>query len=140
MRFQLTAQVDPETAFARVADFAELEVWDPFVKRSVLEAGEAMAVGAVYRLESLGGVTLRYRIVEVARPHVIVYQGGTDRVVSTDSIEVSAATGGSRVTVTSELSFEGRMRPLAPLISTLVWLGGRYGAFPALEKHLAASG
>ncbi len=140
MRFELVTSVDPGTAFARVADFGKLEHWDPFVRVSRLEQGEPMTPGAVYRLSSLGGLTLRYHIVDVESPRIIVYQGGTDRVRSTDTIEVAPTNEGSRVTVGSELSFSGRMRLLGPVVRALVWLGGRFVSLPALRRHLADSG
>lgn len=139
MRFQLTSPVDPETAFARVADFAELESWDPFVRRSVLESGEPMTIGAVYRLESPVRLTLRYRIADIGSPHFVTYEGGTSRVHSTDRILVDPLHEGCRVTVTSEMRFNGRMKAVSPLIRTLVWLGGRFLSFPALRRHLAAT-
>ncbi len=138
MRFELDTALDRETAFSRVADFANLETWDPFVKRSHCETGDPMTSGSLYRLESPGGLTLRYRILEIDRPHFVVYGGGTARVRSTDRIEVSPTARGSRVSITSQLEFSGRMRPFAPLVRALVWLGGRFGSFPALRRHLVA--
>lgn len=140
MRFELTSSSDPESAFARVADFAELEVWDPFVKRSVLESGEAMTVGAVYRLQPPVGPILRYRIVDIEAPQFVTYEGGTSRVHSRDRIQVVPFERGSRVMVTSEIRFEGRMKAVSPFIRTLVWLGGRFISFPALRRHLTATG
>lgn len=140
MRFQLVTTADPETAFARVSDFAELETWDPFVRRSILESGEALKVGGLYRLESPVGLTLRYRVVDLEVPRFVIYQGGTDRVRTTDTIEVAAVSEGSKVTVSSEMRFEGRMKLFAPLIRTLVWLGGRFVSLPALRRHLAGNG
>lgn len=137
MRLELVTAVDPYIAFASVADFANLDLWDPFVRKSQLVVGEPMTIGAVYRLESPSGLTLHYRVMEIERPNHVVYQGGTDRVTSTDTIEVTRIESGTRVTVTSDLEFTGRMKPLAPIIRALVWAGGRLGSFPALRRHLA---
>lgn len=137
VRFQVETDVPAETVFTEIADFAGIESWDPIVSRSSLMGGDPLHVGAVYALIAPGGLTLSYRIVDVDRPRYIVYHGGTRRVRSTDTIEISALASGSSVTVTSDIRFEGRMRLMAPLVLALVWLGGRLFSAPAMRRHLA---
>lgn len=122
--------------FSKVADFARLEEWDPFVRSSGLVDGVWMEPGSMYELKSLGGLTLRYRLIEVDRPNRVVYDGGTRRVRSTDAIEVAMTEEGSSVRVVSELRFAGAMVLLFPLIKALVWLGGRYLSLPAMRRYV----
>jgi len=140
MRFSVEANTSPSTLFAVVADFANLDAWDPFVRASWLEHGGSLAVGAVYALRSVGGMTLRYRVAEADPPRRVVFRGGSKRVTSTDTIEVDATGTGSRVTVTSTLVYTGWARLAAPLIWGFIWLGGRFGSLPALRKHLSTLG
>lgn len=135
MRFHVETRASPEVVFAEIADFANLENWDPFVRRSWLERGDPLDEGAVYVLETPGGLCLEYRVIDVQTPRYVVYQGGTDRVRSTDTIEVSATGNGSRITVTSKLRFRGWMWLMRPLIVGLVWLGGRLLSIPAMRRH-----
>lgn len=137
MRFSIESPVDPALAFDEIADFGDVQRWDPFVRSSRLIRGAPLEVGAVYVLKSFGGLELRYRVVDVDVPRFVVYQGGTDRVRSTDTIEVSGTDPGSRITVDSVLRFEGRMRLLASLIRALVWLGGRLASVPGMRKRLS---
>ncbi len=136
MKFHAETHVSANDAFAEIADFGNLETWDPFVRQSSLVDGSPMETGAVYSLVASAGIRLSYQIVEVDRPHRVVYQGGTKRVRSTDSIEVTATPSGSSITVRSELRFEGRMRPAAPLIRALIWFGARFLTEPAMRKRL----
>lgn len=141
MRFQVETTAPPEVVFGEIADFANLESWDPFVRRSWLEGGEPLEEGALYVMKAPGGLRLEYRIIDIEPPRYVVYQGGTEHVRSTDTIEVTGTTaGGSRITVTSELRFLGWMRLIGPLISALVWLGGRLFSLRALRRRLRSLG
>ena len=136
MRFQLETVASPEAVFAVIADFANLENWDPFVRRSWCDGGEPLTEGAVYVMEAPGGLRLEYRIIDIEQPRYVVYQGGTERVTSTDTIEVAATDRGARVTVTSELRFRGWTKLMSPLIAAMVWLGGRLLSVPAMRRHM----
>jgi hypothetical protein len=138
MRFQAETTARPEFAFLEIADFANLEAWDPFVRRSWLEDGASLQEGAKYVIEVPGGMRLDYRIVDVEEPRFAVYQGGTHRVRSTDTIEVAGTDSGSCITVTSELRFRGWIRLIGPLVTVLVWLGGRYVSSRAMRRHLSS--
>lgn len=140
MRFEVDAAACSELVFDEIADFANLENWDPFVRRSWCDSGEPLEEGAAYVLEAPGGLTLRYRIIDIERPKFVVYQGGTERVRSTDAIEVIPTDAGSRITVTSELRFRGWIRLVSPLITVLVWLGGRYISVPGMRRHSSSLG
>ena len=140
MKFQVETEVSPRVVFAEVADFAKLENWDPFVRRSWLERGEPLHEGAVYVLEAPGRLRLEYRIVDVDEPRYVVYQGGTRRVRSTDTIEVAVTPNGSLITVTSDLRFLGWTRLMSPLIIAMVWVGGRLLSVPSMRRHLRSLG
>ena len=138
MRFHVETRALPEIVFDEIADFANLERWDRFVRRSWLERGDRLDEGAVYVLEAPGRLRLEYRIIDVERPGYVVYQGGTARVRSTDTIEVAATDHGSRIIVTRDLRFLGWMRLMSPLVAALVWLGGRLVSVPGMRRHLSS--
>lgn len=138
MQFRIETTAAPDVVFGAVADFANLEDWDPFVRRSWCEVGEPLMEGAVYVLVSPGGLRLEYRIIDIGQPRYIVYQGGTERVRSTDTIEVVGTNRGSLIAVSSELRFRGWMRLMGPLITGVVWLGGRFLSVPAMRRHLSS--
>ncbi len=136
MRFQVETTVSPDVVFDEIADFANLENWDPFVRRSWLARGDPLHEGAVYVLEAPGGLSLEYRIIDVQRHRYVVYQGGTKRVRSVDAIEIAATDGGSHISVTSDLRFRGWIRLMSPLIAAMVWLGGRLVSVPGMRRRL----
>lgn len=136
MRFELETSVGQGAVFDEVADFEVIERWDPFVRRSTLLSGDAMAEGATYALESPGGFTLEYRMIDVDRPRFAVYQGGTERVRSTDTVAVEETSRGSRVSVTSDLRFIGWAKLIAPFVMLFIWVGGRFVSLPAMRRHL----
>ncbi len=140
MRFQVETTAPPDVVFDEIADFANLEDWDPFVRRSWLERGDALHEGAVYVLEAPGGLRLEYRIIDIQLPRYVVYQGGTKRVRSIDTIEVRASRSGSLIMVTSELRFRGWARFMSLLITGVIWLGGRLLSLPAMRRHLCREG
>lgn len=136
MRFTLTTAAGAETVFDEVADFGIIDRWDPFVRRSDLTEGERMEEGAVYSLDTVIGLSLRYRIAKVERPRLVVYQGGTNRARSTDTIEVDETAAGARISVSSEIRFSGWMTLVGPVIYFLVWAGGRFVSLPSMRRHL----
>lgn len=136
MHFIVQAPVPPQVAFDAVADFKRLAEWDPFVRRVEVE-GPPLVVGSTYVLHSLGGMTLRYEIVELESPHRIVYAGGTRRGHSIDTIAVSPAAAGSEIVVSSALKFSGWVRAIGPVVRVAVWAGGRFVSLPAMRRHLA---
>jgi len=140
MRFKVETPAAADVAFAEIADFANLEKWDPFVRRSWLDRGDPLDEGAVYVLEATVGLRLEYRIIDIEQPIYVVYQGGTERVRSTDTIEVEEHPDGSLITISSELRFDGPIKILGPLINVLVWLGGRLLSVPAMRRHLRREG
>lgn len=140
MRFQVETTASLQVVFGEIADFANLENWDPLVRGSWCEGGEPLDEGAVYVLEAPGGLRLEYRIIDIEPPRYVVYQGGTERVRSTDTIEVTAIEHGSRITINSELRFEGPTSLLGPLITLMVWLGGRFLSVPGMRRHLNSLG
>lgn len=133
MRFEISSEVEPAVAFQRVADFGRLAEWDPAVA-SVLSDGP-LAVGTRLTLKSsrgLGGLVLRYQVMELEIPSHVVYRGGTRRVTTVDSIGVEPG----KVTVESRMQFSGWSRLIAPLVRLGVWLGGRYLSVPAMRRRL----
>ncbi len=136
MRFVVRAQAAPEDVFDRVADFARLADWDPFVRHVEVDGGQ-LAVGTSYVLHSLAGMALRYRVVQLDRPRCVVYTGGGRRWQGTDTITLSGSATTVEINVTSELAFSGWVQVVGPVIRSLVWLGARLVSIPAMRRHLA---
>ena len=137
MQLSVHLAASPEAVFAAIGDFGALADWDPFVSSAQLEVGDGLALGSRYALRSPVGLTVRYEVIELEAPHRVTYRGGTKRVTTTDTIVVAAAENGSNLTVTSALVFSGWARFVAPIITAVVQLGGRFVSFPALRRHLA---
>ena len=137
MHFATTAQCTVEQAFAAAGDLAAVAAWDPFTRRGAVEVGEPLVLGSQYRLDTLGGLTMRYTLMEVDVPRLALYRGGTKRVTSTDRVEVTPTEEGCAVTITSHLRFTGWTLLISPLVRGLVWLGARFISLPALRRHLA---
>lgn len=136
MRFTVTTAAPPTAAFEAVADFGRLAEWDPFV-RSVDIDGPPLEIGTVYTLTSPGGLTLRYRIIQIEPGTRVVYGGGATRGGSTDTITVTPDGRGSTVEIVSVLHFSGWVRLIGPVIRLLVWAGGRWISLPAMRRRLA---
>lgn len=139
MRFEIETPLDPAAAFAEVADFGRLDDWDPAVVRSRLVQGTSLTRGAVYRLEApgwMGGVVLTYQLLEIDPPRSVTYQGGTERVTSTDTITVTPWGTGSRVAIETTIKATGRRWVIAIVTGAVRVVGGLLSR-PALRRHLA---
>lgn len=110
--------------FDYLSDFTSTTEWDPGTVRTELISGDG-GVGTRYRNTSkfMGRETvLDYEVTEHSAPHRIVLRGENDSVVSTDTIEVEPAGGGSRVTYQAHFDFKGVMGKAEPVLKLLLWL------------------
>lgn len=140
MRFKTIVMGERGRVFSAVADFGRLEAWDPFVDRSELVAGTAMEPGATYRLTSIMGLTLDYELVALAPAQRVTYRGGTRRVSSLDTIEVSPLGSATKIEIETHLEFQGWTVVIAPFVLLGVWLGSRVRTLPALRRYVARLG
>lgn len=109
----------PAESFAKVADLANFEKWDPGVSESVQVQGDGPAVGAAYDVTvksfTGGSMVLTYVITEFTPGERVVALAETSNLRSYDIISVvpsdAAGEGGSALTYDAELELKGIFRP-----------------------------
>ena len=102
-----------EEAFAYTADFSNVADWDPGVVSVEALDGGPPAVGARYDLVVAFGrseVPMRYEITELDAPGRVVLVGEGKGLTAIDTIEFTAADGGTRIDYTAELEFRNFIR------------------------------
>ncbi len=107
-----------EEVFDYVADFDNIENWDPGVVSSTRQ-GDSVGRGTIFDLEvRFGSGTARmvYEITEFERPSKVVLVGTGDRVVAIDEITFANDQGKTRIDYTADLKFRGVFALVAPLI------------------------
>jgi carbon monoxide dehydrogenase subunit G len=117
----IDTNLDPEAAFAFVADFANAPAWDPGTATAERIDDGPVGVGARYRL----GVRMRdrvvpmeYRIVVHEAPRRVVLEGVGSGVRARDDITFApgGAAGGTRVDYVAEIHLTDWKRFLEPLL------------------------
>lgn len=106
----------PEDAFLFMADFRNVESWDPGVSRVVQVAGEGPGREATYDVEVSGRV-LRYEVREYVPSTRVVFAAETPRVWIRDVIEVSSTSPGSAVLYDATVELKGFWAVANPLLS-----------------------
>ncbi|MCU0274493.1 MAG: SRPBCC family protein [Acidimicrobiales bacterium] len=102
--------LDPEEAFAYMADLRNLAIWDPGVRRVVQVVGEGPGPDAVFEVTVAGvgrDLTLRYETVEYDAPGWFVVRAVTSQLQSEDRVSVAPVPGGCVVTYDAELRLRG---------------------------------
>ena len=115
------SQRSAEETFDYLADFANAAEWDPGVAAAErLDAGP-VALGSVFRLQVRVGpriTPLDYRIVSFERPNRVVLLGDNGTIRSEDTITVVPGSGGGSVlTYSADLTLNGGLSRLDPLLS-----------------------
>jgi Polyketide cyclase / dehydrase and lipid transport len=108
----IRSRLSAEEAFDYMADFTNARSWDPSVSAAERD-------GEGFRLVSrFAGrdVTLRYEIVTLDRPHLVVFEARQPSFVSRDTISVEPDGRGSTVHYDARLEFSGARRALGPLM------------------------
>lgn len=139
MRFSASGPISPDEAFRRVADFGRIDEWDPAVASVESDADVPLEPDSRYVMRGrpwTGGFTLIYRLREVDPPGTAVYEGGTERVSTVETISVTGDDGGSTVTISSHMTFLGWTWLISPFVRLGVWLGAHLVTLPALRRHL----
>jgi carbon monoxide dehydrogenase subunit G len=120
---QIETRLDPETAFAYVADFANASTWDPGTATSERVDAGPVGVGAEYRLGvRLGSrvAPMTYRIATFEPPHRVVLTGSGSGVSATDDIRFEGTPTGTRIDYRADIRLGGLLGLLQP------FLGGRF--------------
>lgn len=111
----------PAAALALLADFTSAKVWDPSVVDARRIDHGAVRVGSRFHIVTsfLGAkIKLDYEVIELTERRVVL-QADTGRLVGTDSIDVQAAPGGSKLTYDAGLRIVGPARVLDPVLNLL---------------------
>ncbi len=119
-----------DTVWSYLADLRSLREWDPSVEHVELTGGEPRTESARYRLEvRFRGktVSLPYRVIEVERPHRVVFAAETDSVTVRDEARIEPlGDRRSRVTWDAELRLNGIRRLFElPLRAAFARIGQR---------------
>ena len=112
-----TVEVPPSVVVPYLADFGHAEEWDPGTERCVRNDSGPVAVGANWHNTSkIAGVSteLTYTLEEM-RDDRLVIVGRNDTATSTETIDVTPSGGGSSITYTNDLEFNGAAKLASPI-------------------------
>lgn len=137
----IETNLDPEAAFAFVADFANAPAWDPGTATSARIDDGPVGVGARYRL----GVRMRgrvvpmeYRIVVHEAPYRVVLEGEGSGVRARDDITFAPRSGGGTwIDYTADIhltDWKGILEPLLGGAFAKIGRAARDGMERALDE------
>jgi len=108
-----------EKAFAFMADLTNSAQWDPGVINAVQVVGNDPGQGAAYDLTVKGvprPLILRYHLTIFDPPSKLMARAESARLTSLDRIRVDPVPGGSVVTYDAELTLNGLLSMVNPLV------------------------
>lgn len=119
-----------DEVFSYVAEFANIEQWDPGVTRSIKRSDGPLQVGTVYDVDvAYGGRTIpmTYTVTDYEPNEQIVLVGEGSTVHAVDTIDFAQTSDGTRVTYTADLSMKGILKLAEPFLGKkfeqVVWSG-----------------
>lgn len=130
--------VPVEEAFNYVADFDNIEEWDPGVAESRRVGSGELGVGSEFDVIVSFGPSkspMRYVITTYEPNQRVVLEGKGDKLTAIDDIRFSAVPGGTKVDYTADLEFNGFMGMIAPLLGGVLDKVGEK-ALDGLESKL----
>lgn len=116
-----TVTPPPAVVIPYLADFGNAEQWDPGTVRCVREDDGPVRIGSTWHNTSkLAGISteLTYTLEQLSERQVVLV-GRNATATSTETIDVTPDAGGSTVTYTNELHFNGAARLATPLAKLL---------------------
>ena len=129
----IESSLPQEEAFAYMADFTNARHWDPSVSRAERDGERSFDLVARFAGRD---VPLRYEIVELEEPRLVVLEARGTGFTSRDTITVAAAGDGSVVHYDARLMFGGVRKladPLMQVVFNRVGANARRGMFEALN-------
>lgn len=117
---QRSIERSQEEAFFYVADFSNIEAWDPGVARSRRIDEGPLRVGSRFDLQVTFGsrsLPMIYEIAEFEPPNRVVLAGAGDKLHAVDEIRFSYRDGGTLVDYTADLTFDNFIRFLLPFLN-----------------------
>jgi hypothetical protein len=145
LRERIETELDLESTFDFVADFANAERWDPGVASSVRLDPGPVAVGARYRLgiRMAGRVApMEYVVTSLEPRRRVVLAGRGSGVTAVDDIGFEATPTGTVVTYVADIRLRGLLRLLAPFAGDAfrrIARNARDGMQRALDQRAAAA-
>lgn len=118
-RTSITTARRPDDAFAFMASFENVAVWDPGVVEAERLGTGPLGVGSRFRVVvSPAGrkLPLEYRITDFDPPHLVVLLAETATLRSLDRITVEPTADGSTVTYDADLELLGLLRFFNPAL------------------------
>lgn len=109
--------VPPDVVVPYLADFANAEEWDPGTERCTPnDAGPPKVGSSWHNTSKIAGITTELTFtLEQLRDDLVVLVGRNKTATSTETIEVKPNAGGSTITYTNELEFNGAAKLAGPL-------------------------
>lgn len=138
--------LEPEAAFAFIADFANAMHWDPGTVTSERIDDGHVGLGARYRLGvRLGGrvAPMEYRISTFQPPHRVVLVGEGSGISAVDEIRFAPSGSGTRIDYTADIRLGGVLRLVQPFLGRAFAKLGREalaGMQRALEARVDTAG
>ncbi len=112
---RIPSDLDRDAAFAYMADFRNVELWDPGVSNVEQIVGDGPSAEAEYKVTVATG-PLIYKVVEFDAPNRIVLEANTSSLRSYDIIEVESTNDGSSVLYDATLELKGVLGLANPLL------------------------
>lgn len=125
LKEQATTSLSPAEAFAYIAEFENIDQWDPGVEESVKGTSGETGVGSVYNLVlNYRGrnLTMQYVVTEWEPDKRVVLVGTGGPVKAVDTITFEPSGEGTVVTYEADLQLAGVARLFQPL------MGSRFAA------------
>ncbi len=132
--------LEPEAAFAFIADFANAMHWDPGTVTSERIDDGPVGLGARYRLDvRLGGrvAPMEYRISTFQPPHRVVLVGQGSGVSAVDEIRFEPSGSGTRIDYSADIRLGGVLRLVQPFLGRAFAKLGR-DALAGMQRALDA--
>ncbi len=111
----IRSRLPAEAAFEYMADFSNARFWDPSVSAAERD-GDGFALVSKFAGRD---VPLRYEVVTLEPPRVVVLEARQPSFTSRDTITVEPDGDGSTVHYDARLEFSGARRALDPLMQLL---------------------
>jgi carbon monoxide dehydrogenase subunit G len=116
---RIQTRLNPEAAFAYIADFANASAWDPGIATSEREDGGPLGVGSRFRLGvRMGGrvLPMLYRITVYDAPRRVVVEGDGSGVHAIDEIRFESSGDGTAVDYTADIRLGGILGLAQPFL------------------------
>jgi len=138
---QIITKTPIEAAFSYTADFDNIQQWDPGIAASARIGTDPIGIGTQFNLVATFGsreIPMVYTITDFDPPNRVVLVGEGSTLTAVDEITFAEVPQGTAITYTADLTFQGVMRFVAPLLGKVLKGVGRK-AVEGLAEALKAN-